>query len=120
MLSGRIIRYSFTKPPVQKKRRVELVKWFEPISEEENVNKFLVVYEDGTIYIYYTKAESPDEDLKRVITVATKDGGTKDMTVEKIIQTMQTSVENYDFNKHYLKKPANNSQKVEMICHEQE
>lgn len=44
-----------------KKRRVEIVKWFEPSSEEENVNKFLVVYDDGTIYIFYTKPNQKEE-----------------------------------------------------------
>jgi hypothetical protein len=56
MGEGKITKYYFNKPPCQKRRRVEIVKWFEPISEEENVNKFLVVYEDGTIYIFYTSA----------------------------------------------------------------
>lgn len=55
MSEGKITRYYYNKPPCMKRRRVEIVKWFEPISEEENVNKFLVVYEDGTIYIFYTK-----------------------------------------------------------------
>jgi len=43
---------------------VEIVKWFEPSSEEENVNKFLVVYEDGTIYIYYNRDKQPDKEVK--------------------------------------------------------
>lgn len=55
MMEGKIIKYNFTKPPCEKKRRVEIVKWFEPYNQEENVNKFIVVYEDGTIYIFYTK-----------------------------------------------------------------
>jgi hypothetical protein len=58
MQDGKITRYYYNKPPCMKKRRIEIVKWFEPSSEEENVNKFLVVYEDGTIYIFYTKPNS--------------------------------------------------------------
>ena len=64
MGEGLIKRYAFYKPPLQKKRRVEIVKWFEPSSEEENVNKFLVVYEDGTIYIYYNRDKQPDKEVK--------------------------------------------------------
>lgn len=43
---------------MEKKRKVELVKWFEPYSESENVNKFLVVFDDGTIYVFYTNQDS--------------------------------------------------------------
>ena len=63
MSTGNIMRYNFSKPPNQKKRRVEIVKWFEPSSQENNVNKFLVVFDDGTIYIYYTgREETPEEE----------------------------------------------------------
>lgn len=54
MHSGRVVKYSRANTVCEKRRRVEIVRWFEPHSEEENVNKFLVVYDDGTIYVYYT------------------------------------------------------------------
>ena len=49
---------------MEKKRKVELVKWFEPYSESENVNKFLVVFDDGSIYIFYTNQDSKAEKEK--------------------------------------------------------
>jgi len=86
-----------------KRRRIELVKWFEPISEDENVNKFLVVYEDGTIYIFYTKPNAMEDDPKvqKTVKFQAKDGVQKEYPMETIINWMQQSVENYDFNKHY-------------------
>lgn len=75
MGEGKITKYYFNKPPCQKRRRVEIVKWFEPISEEENVNKFLVVYEDGTIYIFYTSAQTVEDDkLTKTVKFPGKDG----------------------------------------------
>lgn len=55
MGEGKITKYSHSKPPCQKKRRIEIVKWFEPLSEKDNSNKFIVVYEDGTIYVFFVK-----------------------------------------------------------------
>jgi hypothetical protein len=49
---------------MEKKRKVELVKWFEPYSESENVNKFLVVFDDGAIYVFYTNQDSKAEKEK--------------------------------------------------------
>lgn len=67
---------------------MEIVKWFEPISEEENVNKFLVVYEDGTIYIFYTKPQQTEED-KRTVKFPNRDGVLKEVAVETVINIMQ-------------------------------
>lgn len=117
MGEGKITRYYFNKPPCQKKRRVEIVKWFEPFSEEENVNKFLVVYEDGTIYIFYTKPQQTEED-KRTVKIPGKEGAIKEVSLESVISIMQQSVENYDFNKHYSQEhdPVNSH----LLEHEQE
>lgn len=86
MGDGKITKYYFNKPPCNKRRRVEIVKWFEPISEEENVNKFLVVYDDGTIYIFYSKIQQDEE--KRTIPVLNKDGVQKDVPIETVVYTM--------------------------------
>lgn len=47
---------------------VVIVRWFEPSSESDNVNKFLVAYDDGAIYVFYTnqdsKAEKDPETIK--------------------------------------------------------
>lgn len=40
---------------------------------------------------------------------------------EKIIQNMQQSVEDYDFNKHYIKNKENKgSEKVQLLDHQTE
>ena len=53
MGEGKITRFYFSKPPCQKRRRVELVKWLEPYDEaEQNVQHFLCVYDDGSIYFF--------------------------------------------------------------------
>lgn len=54
MSNGRIIRYnSDADSATRKKRKVTHVRWFEPLNEGENCNKFLVVFEDGTIYVFF-------------------------------------------------------------------
>jgi hypothetical protein len=101
MGQGKITKYYHSKPPCQKKKRVEIVKWFEPLNEKENVNKFLVVYEDGTIYIFYVKTEKEDETKPKIIKIPINNEF-KEVAAEKIISLMQEAVENYDFNKHYI------------------
>jgi len=96
MGEGKITKYYHSKPPCQKRRRIEIVRWFEPLNEKEKSNKFIAVYEDGTIYVFYVKDEDPKP--KNILI----DG--KEVSNEKIISTMQEAVENYDFNKHYTQK----------------
>jgi len=104
MGDGKITKYYHAKPPCQKRRRVEIVKWFEPLSEKENSNKFIVVYEDGTIYVFYVKKDE-DQKAAKLLQI---DG--KDVSVEKIVSTMQDAVENYDFNKHYAQNQESSSE----------
>ena len=117
MADGKITKYYHSKPPCIKKRRVEIVKWFEPSAEDLNVNKFLVVYEDGTIYIFYTKAHLAEEENK-AFKIPSKDGPTKEIPVDQIINMLQKSVEDYDFNVHYTKRAESKSDKVQLIFHE--
>jgi hypothetical protein len=90
MGDGKISKYYQSKPPCIKKRKVEIVKWFEPSSEEENVNKFLVVYDDGTIYIFFLKQNQKDDDPALQLTLKHKgsDGITREYAQETIIKQM--------------------------------
>lgn len=98
MGDGQITKYYYNRPPCEKRKRIEIVKWFEPKDAEQNVNKFLVVYEDGTIYIFYVK----NEDSTAAKTVKFPDRETeKEVPQETIISWMQSSVEDFDFNKYY-------------------
>lgn len=109
--NGKITRYYHQKPPCQKRRRVEIVKWFEPLNEREKSNKFIVVYEDGTIYVFYVKEEDPK--IKNILIEG------KEISTEKIISTMQEAVENYDFNKHYTQKTESNPvEEISLIVQE--
>ena len=38
---------------IKKRRKVVMVKWFEASKEGENPNKFLVVFDDGTLYVFF-------------------------------------------------------------------
>lgn len=98
MGEGQITKYYYNRPPCEKRKRIEIVKWFEPKNAEQNVNKFLVVYEDGTIYIFYVK----NEDSTALKTVKFPDRETeKEVPQETIIHWMQSSVEDFDFDKYY-------------------
>lgn len=51
MKEGQLKKYS---SDLNKNRRVEQVRWFEPRDDIDNVNKFLVVFDDGMIYVFYS------------------------------------------------------------------
>ena len=108
---GRIDKYTKAKPPCEKRRRITHVKWFEPYSETENVNKFLVVYDDGTIYVYYTNARSESKDTVRL----TINGTPKDVSKDKIVSYMQKAVENFDFDKYYTTAEREHSTQVKVL-----
>ena len=42
---------------IAKKRKVVMVKWFEAINEDENPNKFIVVFDDGTLYVFFKDSD---------------------------------------------------------------
>lgn len=53
---GNVAKYNSGE--VKKEMKVEIVKWFEAMDEGENPNKFIVVFEDGSIYIFFREANS--------------------------------------------------------------
>lgn len=54
MAEGKIHRFYHSKPPCQKKKKIEMVKWLEPISLDK-YDKFLAVFEDGTFQLIDTR-----------------------------------------------------------------
>ena len=67
MHDANISNYNFSDSKSTKKKKVELVRWYEePINvpKPSNTNKFLVVFEDGTIYTFYK--ENPDIEVEKV------------------------------------------------------
>lgn len=49
---GTIVKYNNVKE-VKKTRRVDHVRWFESMQEGVNSNKFIVVFDDGTFYVFF-------------------------------------------------------------------
>lgn len=75
MRKGRVLRYnSEQESQARKKRKVTHVRWFEPLNEGENNNKFLAVFEDGTIYVYFRDSRHSNE--TRGLKIKTQDNNT--------------------------------------------
>lgn len=73
MNDGQILRYNNdTYSLMHKKKRVTHVKWFEPFAHGENSNKFIAVFEDGTIYVYFRDSKHTDETSKHVVKYKTR------------------------------------------------
>jgi hypothetical protein len=68
MNSGKIIRYNTdNESTARKKKRVTHVKWFEPLNEGENCNKYLVVFEDGTIFVNFRDSKHNNDNRSQKI-----------------------------------------------------
>lgn len=62
MNRGRVLNYNTDNDPTARKnKRVTHVRWFEPLNEGENCNKFLVVFEDGTIFVNFRDSKHNKE-----------------------------------------------------------
>jgi len=65
---GRVLRFNdVPTSPTLKQKKVSIVRWFEPLSEGKNSNKFLVVFEDGTIYVYFKDSNQQKDTAKNKI-----------------------------------------------------
>ena len=53
---GNVIKFN-NIDGISKKRKVVMVKWFEAITEDENPNKFIVVFDDGTLYVFFKESD---------------------------------------------------------------
>ena len=53
---GNVIKFN-NIDGISKKRKVVMVKWFESITEDENPNKFIVVFDDGTLYVFFKESD---------------------------------------------------------------
>jgi hypothetical protein len=105
------------------------VRWFEPSSEQENVNKFLVVYDDGTIYVFYTTSSTATNGTGSGVQTQAKEemvltfehnGKQVEIKRDKVISTMQKTVEGFDFDKHYTEETkSKNSKELELWHSEQ-
>ena len=55
--NGVVVKYNNVKE-VKKQRKVDHVRWFEANIEEQNPNKFIVVFDDGTFYVFFRYSHS--------------------------------------------------------------
>ena len=44
-----------------------MVKWFEAIEEGENPNKFIVVFDDGTLYVFFKECDMDNKQASKTI-----------------------------------------------------
>lgn len=102
---GRIIRYnSDSDSTTRKKRKITHVRWFEPLNENENCNKFLAVFDDGTIYVFFRDSRHKKETKGQKIKVGEQGApDLKEYTRDQIVMLMQQEVGNFDFDKCYAK-----------------
>lgn len=56
---GVVVKYNNVQE-IKKKRKVDHVRWFESMHENQNSNKFIVVFEDGTFYVFFRDLNYPD------------------------------------------------------------
>lgn len=105
MPHGRTTRYNFVADSAtRKKRKVTHVRWFEPLNEGENCNKFLVVFEDGTIYVFFRDSRHTNLTSKQKLKVGEKGApDIKEYTRDQIIYLMQQEIGNFNFDKYYPK-----------------
>lgn len=70
---GNVIKFN-NIDGISKKRKVVMVKWFEAITEDENPNKFIVVFDDGTLYVFFKESDITNPQSSKTIPIPT---GTK-------------------------------------------
>ena len=66
--TGTIVKYNNIKD-VKKQRRVDHVRWFESMQEGVNSNKFIVVFDDGTLYVFFRTLAYEERKLDEVIRI---------------------------------------------------
>ena len=65
---GTIVKYNNVKD-VKKSRRVDHVRWFESMQEGVNSNKFIVVFDDGTFYVFFRTLAYEERKMDQVIRI---------------------------------------------------
>lgn len=68
MDKGVVVRYNNVKS-IKKNRKVDHVKWFEAMQEGDNSNKFIVVFDDGTFYVFFRDTAQSDNKTERIVRV---------------------------------------------------
>jgi hypothetical protein len=111
---GRITRFNMHfDSPASKRKRVTHVKWFEPFTEGENSNKFIAVFEDGTIHVYFKESNHTIDRNREKVYYKSKPfqpgfpEEQRESTREKVLCWMQEHIETFDFEKFYPREFLN-------------
>ena len=65
---GVIVKYNNLRA-TKKERKVEHVRWFESMTEGANSNKFIVVFDDGTFYVFFRDTSYPLDRSQEIIRI---------------------------------------------------
>ena len=57
---GTVLKFN-NADSIKKKRKVVMVKWFEAYDEGTNPNKFIVLFDDGTIYVFFKDSQMSND-----------------------------------------------------------
>jgi len=105
---GRIFKYNMhLDSNARKRKRVTHVRWFEPLSEGENSNKFIAVFEDGTLWVYFKESNHTTDSHRarlRFIVKPFQPGFPeveKTATREQVLKWMEEHIESFNFEKFY-------------------
>jgi hypothetical protein len=94
-------------PTMYKDKRVEFVKWIDSFDQTRPPRHFVVVFEDGAIYIFnkdypIRPTDDYEKDKIKVVTKNKKgEPSEKEYSKSVIIKKMKQMVENFDFESHY-------------------
>ena len=121
---GIVVKYN-NVVAVKKSRKVDHVRWFEAMQEGTNSNKFIVVFDDGTFYIFFRDLNYSENRYPQTVRIPTASNsnstfiydqinapdfvpqpGTgqpeyKEYTREAIVKILQNTVEGFDFDQYY-------------------
>ena len=54
---------------IKKRKKVTMVKWFEAYNEGVNSNKFIAVFEDGTMYVFFKDSQMNNKSAPKTVKV---------------------------------------------------
>ena len=119
-----MVKYN-NRAETKKERKVDHVKWFESAQEGINSNKFIVVFDDGTIYVFFRDLNFTENKNNQIIRIPINvPQGTdstalyrqlnsrdfqptstspphKEYTRGQLVNALQSEIESLDFDQYY-------------------
>ena len=85
---------------VRKRKKVIMVKWFEAFNEGANPNKFIVVFEDGTLYVFFKDSQMNSSTAPKTVRVPVATKGEPAGENGKSGEGMQINPANVEFKEY--------------------